>query len=40
MILAYALVLAASNFGLILLGEATFGVLLYIAIHISKKQGK
>ncbi|MCK6258178.1 hypothetical protein LCY76_16500 [Fictibacillus sp. KIGAM418] len=40
MIVAYALVLAASNFGLILLGGATFGVLLYIAIHISKKQGK
>jgi hypothetical protein len=40
MSIVYALVLALSNFDLILLGGATFGVLLYIANLIRKTQEK
>ncbi|WP_374722609.1 hypothetical protein [Peribacillus tepidiphilus] len=37
MIMAYGLVFALSEFGLILLAGGAFGLLLYIAINISKK---
>jgi hypothetical protein len=38
MIVAYGLIFALSDLGLILFGGGAFGLLLYIAISISKKQ--